>query len=425
MDNIWKDKEEKKKKIKELISMLKDYFLLVFGNLKSKGVRSLLTILGIFIGIAAVVSLISLGQGLQAAVGGQFGALSIDTLTVQNKGAGFGPPGSTVVEKLNDDDLKIIESIQGVDKVITRLIRVGSLEYNKISGFGFSSDIPEDKEDRNFFYNSFNIEAEKGRLLEGGDKGKIVLGNSFLESKEFNKKFEIGKTAKFNGKDFEIVGILKQSNSFQLNGVVFMMSNDLENLFGIRDEFDLIVVQVKDKDKIEDVAREIERKIRKDRSEKIGEESFTVESPVQALDSVNTILGIINIIVIGIAAISLLVGGIGIANTMYTSVLERTKEIGVMKAIGAQNKDILLIFMIEAGLLGLIGGFIGAIAGLLGAIGLSSVANNALGSDLFTVNISYLLIFGAIGFSFFIGIISGILPALQASKLNVVDALRN
>ena len=148
-----------------------------------------------------------------------------------------------------------------------------------------------------------------------------------------------------------------------------------------------------------------------------------MESPIQTLNSVNTILGIINLIVVGIAAISLLVGGIGIANTMYTSVLERTKEIGVMKAIGAQNKDILSIFLIEAGLLGLVGGIVGAVIGLLGAIGLSTLANNALGGELFAVSISYPLLASAIGFSFFVGILSGIIPALQASKLNIVDAI--
>ena len=126
--------------------MIIDYFLLAFRNLKAKGTRSWLTIIGIVIGIAAVVSLISLGQGLQTAITGQLGALSLDTLTIQNKGAGFGPPGSTVVEKLNENDLRIIKSINGIDKVVTRLIRVGSLEYNEVSGFGFGADIPEEKE---------------------------------------------------------------------------------------------------------------------------------------------------------------------------------------------------------------------------------------------------------------------------------------
>jgi len=104
--------------------------------------------------------------------------------------------------------------------------------------------------------------------------------------------------------------------------------------------------------------------------------------------------------------------------------LERTKEIGIMKAVGARNRDILSVFLIESGLLGLIGGTAGALVGLGGALFISNAANQALGSDLFKVAISYPLLIGSVSFSFFIGILSGIVPAMQASKLNVVDSLR-
>ena len=404
--------------------MFKDYFLLAFGNLRHRGLRSWLTILGIFIGIAAVVSLISMGQGLEAAVTGQFGSLSVDILTIQNKGTGFGPPGSTVVKKLDDNDVRIIESVGGVDLVIPRLIRVGSLEYNQILGFGYASDIPEEKEKREYNYNNLNFKAEEGRLLEEGDNGKVLLGNNFLETDDFEKDFRVGKKVKLNGKEFEIIGILEKSSTLQLNVVVFMLNDDLENLLGIENEYDVIVAQVKDKNDIEIVAEDIKRKLRADRNEKEGEETFSVETPLQALESVNTILNIINLIVVGIAAISLFVGGVGIANTMYNSVVERTKEIGVMKAVGARNADVLYIFLIESGLLGLVGGIAGAVIGLGGSWFIARVANQALGTDLFQITISYPLLIGAILFSFLVGILSGILPALQASKLNVADALR-
>lgn len=405
--------------------MIKDYFLLALGNLKHRGLRSWLTILGVFIGIAAVVSLISMGQGLEAAITGQFGALSVDTLTIQNKGTGFGPPGSTVVEKLNNNDLRIIESVSGVGLVVPRLIRVGSLEYNEIAGFGFASDIPEEKEEREFIYDSFNLKAEEGRLLREGDKGKVMLGNFFLDTDDFEKDFRVGKTIILNGKDFKIIGILEQSSTFQLNGVVFITTSDFQDIFGIEDEYDLIIVRIRDRDKIEEVGEEIEIKLRRDRNEKEGEETFSVETPLQSLEAVNLILNIINLIVVGIAAISLFVGGIGIANTMYTSVVERTREIGIMKSIGAKNREILYIFLIESGLLGLVGGIAGALIGLGGALAISGIANKALGADLFIISISYPLLLSAIFFSFFVGVASGILPAIQASKLNVVDALRS
>src|SRR3989344_636025 len=362
--------------------MISDYFKLSLGNIKHKGLRSWLTILGVVVGIAAVVALISLGNALHAAVLGQFGSLSVDTLTIQNKGTGFGPPGSTVVEKLNEHDIKVIESVSGIDIVIPRLIRVGSLEYNEVSGFGYAGDIPNNQEAIDIIYDSFDLEAEEGRMLRVGDTGKVMLGNDFLNSNDFGKDFRVGKKIKLKGKiekEYEIVGILERGSSFTLNSVVFLMNDDMEELFGIDDEIDLIVVRVRDKDKIEDVANEIERKLRNDRNEKVGEESFSVETPLQALGAVNTVLGIINIIIIGIAAISLFVGGIGIANTMYTSVLERRKEIGVMKAVGAKNKDILMLFLIESGLLGLVGGIVVALLGLGAALFVSRAATSALG----------------------------------------------
>src|SRR3989344_2724564 len=405
--------------------MYPDYFFLAFKNIQKKGLRSWLTILGIFIGIAAVVSLISLGAGLKTAVLGQFGSLSVDVLNVQNKQVGFAPPGSAVIEKLNDYDLEIIEDTRGVKKVIPRLIRVGKLEYNGISGFGYGTDIPEKKENMEFIYERFELKPEKGRLLESGDSGKILMGNNFLETDEFGKSFEAGKKVRINDEEFEIIGFLKKSGNFQLNTIIFFMNRDLSELMNSKGEYDLFAVQVEDKNELEEVAGQITEKLRKDRNEKIGEETFVVETPLQSLSAVNNVLNIINLIVVGIAIISLVVGGVGLANTMYTSVLERTREIGVMKAVGAKNSDILWIFLIESGLLGLVGGIVGALIGLGSAVGVSNLANSALGNEIFIVNIDYALLGGAIGFSFLVGIISGVLPALQASKLNVVDALRS
>jgi putative ABC transport system permease protein len=404
--------------------MIWDYFKLAFGNLRHRGLRSWLTVLGIFIGIAAVVALISMGNGLEAAVSAQFGGLASDQLSIQNKGTGFGPPGSSVVEKLNDDDIKLIESVQGVEIVIPRLIKVGSLEYNGVAGFGYSTDIPEERKERDIVYESLGAEVVEGKLLEDGDQGKVIMGNNFLEMNDFGKKFRVGKIIKINGKEFEIQGFFNPLFNFQLNSMVFMMNDDMEELYGIEGEYDLLAAKIKEGEDIEEVAEDVARKLRKDRGEDISEESFDVSTPVEAFGAVTTIVDIINLIVIGIAAISLFVGGVGIANTMYTSVLERTKEIGTMKAIGAKNKAILYVFLIESGLLGLVGGVVGASIGMFAAFGVGSAAEGFLGEGLFPIVISWPLVIGAVAFSFVVGIISGILPAYQASKLNIVDALR-
>ncbi|MEM3112845.1 MAG: ABC transporter permease [Candidatus Pacearchaeota archaeon] len=403
--------------------MVKDYFSLAFENLKHRGLRSWLTILGIFIGIAAVVSLISLGSGLQNAIVGQFATLSIDVLTIQNAGTGFGPPGSTVVKKLNEHDLNIVESTDGIKIAVPRLIRVTSVEYNNVKSFKYIGSIPKNKNQRDFIYKEINLKTEQGRLLNENDRGRILLGNDFL-GEEFGKTIRIGSKVLINGKEFEVTGILAKTSTFTINNVIMMPEDDMKDLLGIGNEIDLIVAQVEDKNKIEEVALDLERRFRKDRGLKEGEEDFSIQTPLQALESVNTILNVINIVIIGIAAISLLVGAIGITNTMYTSVLERTKEIGIMKAIGAKNQDILFIFLIESGLLGLVGGIIGAIIGLWLAYLVSQIAGSLLGSINLKISVSYPLLLGAVLFSFLIGILSGILPALQASRLKPVEALR-
>ncbi|MEK6819475.1 MAG: ABC transporter permease [Nanoarchaeota archaeon] len=404
--------------------MIKDYIVLALRNLRKRGIRSWLTMLGVFLGIAAVVSLISLGQGLREAITGQFSNLAPDLLTFTSAETGFGPPGSTAVHRLTDHDLDLVKSIQGVKRAIPRIIRVVKVEFNNVANFDYIGSLPENQEDVDFIYHTFNVEASEGRLLDAKEYGKVILGDDFKRENQFEKKIKIGDRINIQGKDFEVIGFMKRASTFTINSVVLMSEKDLKDILNIKDEIDLIAIQVQDKDIVEQVAKDIGRKFRKDRNEEEGEEDFSIQTPVQSLESINTILNVINIVVVGIAIISLFIGGIGIANTMFTSVLERRKEIGVMKAIGAKNKDILSIFVTESALLGLVGGVIGAIIGLLLALGVSSIANAAFNDEILKVSISWPLLFASISFSLVIGVLSGIIPAYQASRLNPVEALR-
>lgn len=398
--------------------------LLASKNIKNRGVRSWLTMIGIFIGIAAVVSLISMGQGLQSAVTGQFAALDPDKLVFANTETGFGPPGSTAVQKLNDHDKELIENVNGVDIVVQRLVRVVSFEYNDITEFGYVANIPEEKEAIEVVYDAINLEIEKGRLLDENDRKKVILGNDFLED-DYGKEIKLGKKVIIQGEEFEVVGFLKKASTFTLNGVIIMPDKDLREILDIGDEYDLLIIQVKDRDEIDQVKETLERKVMRDRGLKEGEEDFSVQTPQQSIETINTVLDSINIVIAGIAAISLLVGGIGITNTMYTSVLERKKEIGIMKSVGAQNSDILTLFLAESALLGLIGGFIGVLIGLGLAFGAAAAVSSAFAGLEFTITLNYpFLVFAGL-FSVFVGGISGVLPALQASKLNPVEALRS
>ena len=404
--------------------MISDFLKLSLNGFRKRKLRSALTMLGIIIGIAAVVSLISLGNGLRDAITGQFGSLSTDKLTIQNAGTGFGPPGSTTIRKLTSHDIDIIERISGIDSVIPRLIRIGKVDYNKAVGFTYLGSLPDDQKKADIVYAALDAKLEDGRLLRANDRNEILIGSEVAKGTEYDKGIKVGTTLKIQGRDFKVVGILKPSSSFITNIVIVMSEKDMKEILNIGDEYDLIVAQVSKGADVEQVADRISRALRKDRDEKVGEEDFSVQTPLQAVSSVNTILDIINLIVSGIAAISLIIGGIGIANTMYTSVLERTKEIGTMKAIGAKNSDILLLFVLESGLIGLVGGIIGALVGLGMAFGVSAIANSAFGSTILSVTVNYTLLGGAVGFSFMIGLLSGWFPSRQASKLKPVDALR-
>jgi len=405
--------------------MFQDFFKLSFNNLRRRKLRSWLTMIGIFIGIASVVALISLGQGLQTAVTGQMGALDADTLTIQNAGTGFGPPGGTSVEKLTEHDLELIEKIAGVKHANPVLLRMSQLRYNNKVSFELVRGVPEEPEFYEKFYDSQSMEAGEGRLLKKGDYRKVLLGYGFADKSKFGKKITPGKTILIGGEEFEVVGILKASGSFLLNDAVAIFHEQLKEVLDVGDEIDMIAVTVGNPKIAEETAERIEKALRKDRGLKEGEEDFSVSTPSQALGAVNDILTAVNVVVVGIAMISLIVGGIGIANTMYTSVLERRKEIGTMKAIGAKNSDILLIFLLESGLMGLVGGIVGALIGAGIALGVAFGANSALGSELIVIELSIPLILSVITFSFLVGLLSGAIPSYQASKLRPVDALRS
>jgi putative ABC transport system permease protein len=174
---------------------------------------------------------------------------------------------------------------------------------------------------------------------------------------------------------------------------------------------------------MEEVKEDIEEALRKTRNVEEGEEDFEVSTPEASMETVNSVLSGVQIFVAIIASMSIVVGVIGIANTMYTSVLERKKEIGTMKAIGAKNSDIMIIFLIESGLMGLIGSLIGVIAGVtIGYLG-TSVINNWVGSKA-APSIDFMLIGLTLLGGFLIGMIAGIAPAFKASKENPVEALR-
>ncbi|MBD3249864.1 FtsX-like permease family protein [Candidatus Woesearchaeota archaeon] len=399
------------------------YFKFVLTSLKSRRIRSWLTMIGIFIGIAAVVALIGLGEGLREAINSQFGFLGTDILSITASG-GFGPPGTGVVDPLTDKELDAARKVPGVEGVAGRILESGKLVFNKKVAFGYSASMADGKS-RDILEHILNMDVARGRLLEDGDSGRVVLGYDFYEDDElFGEPIDAGDKVEILDKEFEVIGILEKKGNFQIDRTVFINEDDLRDLVGRPDdEYDIIGVQVVENADIEKIQASIEKELRKIRDVDEGEEDFSVETPANVVESVNSILLGVQVFVYVIASISLLVGGIGIMNTMYTAVIERTRDIGIMKSIGAKNSTIFVLFFIESGLLGSVGGIIGALLGFASAKGFAFIGKLVLGSNLISAQISPQLIIGALLFSFVVGSFFGTLPAVRASKLNPVDAL--
>lgn len=400
-----------------------NYFILAYRNLRKKGIRSYLTLLGICIGILAVVSLITLSNGLKTAVSSQFGVSSTELITVEGAGNGFGPPGSGQVNPLTQRDLQEIEKLSSVKAAVGRIIVAGRLEFNNKAIFGYATNIPSG-DDRDVLYQQIEAKTISGRLLEDGDSGKVLLGyNFYVDKVGLEREVVPGNKVNIQGRDFEVVGIVEKKGSFIFDNIVFMNERDIESLYGAIEEWDFIAVLPRDKEEIDKTKEDIEKLLRRLRDVKIGEEDFTVSTPEASLEQVNSILNAITIFIVIVASISIFIGAIGIINTMTTSVLERRKEIGIMKAIGATNHQIFMQFFVESGVLGLIGGAIGVILGVtFGYFGIIGI-NSFIGAEV-QPQISFYLVFFALLGSFLIGAFAGIFPAMRAAKQNPVEALR-
>jgi len=240
----------------------------------------------------------------------------------------------------------------------------------------------------------------------------------------FGKPILPGEKVKLNGEIFEVVGILESKGSFMFDGAIFVNEDVLRDLVGNKNDVDLIAVKVKNMNDVDKAKVSVEKYLRKERDVKEGEEDFTVETAQATLDTINSVLGGVQAFIIIIASISMIVGAIGIINTMFTSVMERRREIGIMKSIGAKNSDIFYLFLIESGLLGAVGGGLGILFGSLVAIVGTNGLSVALGLDV-APSISLMMIVVALISSFVLGAVSGIVPAMQAARMNPVDALRS
>ena len=398
---------------------IKDYIIFAVKSFKARKLRTFLTMLGIFVGIAAVVSLVSLGQGLEKAITEQFESLGTNKLMIMPKGGLYGMGSSAVLDK---DDLKIIQNAKGIRNAGGFVSKVASIEFGNERKYSWITGLPQD-ESKKIISDISTFKIEQGRDLKKSDSYKTVIGKMLADGDFFDKKVRIGDKLLVENRKFEVIGILGTIGNPQDDSQLIINLDSAVELFGGKEEYMTIMADVVDGETPSKVAESLKRNLRRHRGLKQGEEDFSIQTFEEMLESFGSILLIVQSVLIGIAAISLLVGGVGIMNTMYTSVFQRTNEIGIMKAIGARNSDILLIFLIESGFLGMIGGAVGIGIGF--AIGKTvELAASQYGLEMFKASFPWYLILGALAFSFIVGSIAGVFPARQASKLKPVDALR-
>ena len=392
--------------------MLKDYFLMAIGNIRHRKLRTWLTVIGIIIGVAAIISLVTVSRSLESTLESQFEQFGANRIIISSKG--FQGPG-TSSEGLTTQDLKTIEQISGFKYIVPGLFISTEVRHKDEVGFTLINGVPAENFEE-FFLDS-GAELQEGRFIRNGDRFEAVVGSKVIESM-FDNPLKLGSKIEIGGKELKIIGVLKEIGNSQDDNQINIPLDTAREIFNKPNDVDAIIAQVKSPDDIPLLQEKIERELERKR----GDTNFQVVTATQILEQIGEILGIIQFVLVGIAAISLIVGGIGIMNSMYTSALERTKEIGIMKAIGAKNSDIFEIFLIESGLIGLVGGLFGTILGSVIALTIGEFSKNA--GFLLNIKIEILVLVFGLAFAFVIGIFSGILPAVQAAKLKPVDALR-
>ena len=404
--------------------MINDYFKIAINNLKERKARSILTLLGIFIAIVTIFVLLSLSLGLSDFVNEQFEILGGDKFFIQPKGQA-GPPGAGGAIELTVSDAEMVAKVRGVNRIAYAAIGNAKIEFREQIRYYMIMGLPlEDEDHTDLFFKAANLGMDEGRFLRNGDKKKIMIGYNYKYKNLFDRPVRTGDAFKINGVDFEVVGIVEAVGNPGDDQQIYISFEDFQELYGSGERVDFIYVEIKLGEDLNQVADRTERKLMDFRDVDKKTIDFSVQTPEELLATFGNILNILTAFLVGIGAVSVVVGGIGIANTMYTSVLERRKEIGTMKAIGAKNSDILLIFVIEAGVLGLLGGGLGLIAGIAIGKTIEYISAIYIGSNLLRASLNPFLIIGSLLFAFLIGVISGFAPSYQASKLRPVDALR-
>ena len=391
---------------------------LALTNLKEYKLRSFLTLMSIAVGIATLVSLIIISQSMERAVGERLGG-TVDVIRVLPghvvPGRDFVPYGS-----FTEDSAKEVQNIRGVAATSTWMVEIAIAEYNGTSApVEIMGGNPSDFRD----FLGGSVELKEGRLIQEGVEREAILSTSTLEhiNRWLGADLKVNDVLKLNGVEVTIVGIM----AYDLAGVEvshrLLVSKKVAQEVTGSDRVMLMLVRVNDLSRVFQLKEEIEETLDKVH----GVSGLTTAVAAQSVvDQVAMVTLVIQAVVISIALIALIVGCLGIINVMLMSVLERTREIGIMKAIGAKRKDILALFLVEAAIISCIGG----VLGIFGGLAISILANSII-SRYILVNMSLVItpqvLLGGLIVALATGVLGGLYPARRAANMSPVEALRH
>ena len=386
--------------------MIRQSFRMAFSSILSNKMRSFLTMLGIIIGVIAVVVLISLVNGATSSVTNEIEGLGSNLLTVTVRGTGTRHLSTKDVEDLADrfDSIgatapSLSQSVTAKNgtKTFTATIQGTTADYDRIGGMKLAYGR---------FLKSPDIDSQSAVAIVGVDVANELFGKTEI----------LGESISVNGRKFLIVGVLeKGTSSFGGDDEKIIIPFGVAQRMFQQKNVQMFYVAAAGSDTVDaaeaDVKATLLSYFRQD------EDAFSIMNQAAILDTMDSILGTLSLLLGGIAGISLLVGGIGIMNIMLVSVAERTKEIGIRKAIGAGRRRIMLQFLIESLVISVLGGLIGLLISwlILGLVSVIADMSFAMTGGVITL---------AFGFSVFIGVTFGLYPANKASKLHPIDALR-
>jgi len=407
------------------------YLKMGLNMLVHSKLRSWLTIIGIVIGIGSVVGILSLGDAMQEQVQSRLAEMDLTKITISPgytkassnmPGPGGMGGGTTTDVELTDED---ITALKGLDSI--QYISGGISGSEPVIYAAQNATLSITGVDPQVWRYMTTLTTQSGRLLEPSDKYVAVIGSG-VASGIYDQDIGVNQVININGKAVRVVGILSEEGEsgdrsiyMPIDGAVTLLDDAEEGVY------DSITVKAKSEDLVDNLTEDIVDKLMISRHiVNDDDRDFSVTASKSMAESVTEMTSSMTLFLSAIAAVSLLVGAVGIANTMFTSVLEKTKEIGTMKAIGAKNRDILMIFLFNSAMVGLVGGILGDILGafvstLFPMLGLQMMRGG--GSSSGTYFAPDLMALGLI-LAVLIGVISGVVPAYRASKLKPVDALR-